>query len=86
MASVNVDCVRLTDGRQILRSYGTVVAGFFPKEKNPWKRTKNFYSVTTTRHVNQWLGERRDVGTASKAVWVDHKELLKLAEPIESRQ
>jgi len=86
MASVNCDCVRLPDGRQILRSYGTVVAGFFPKEEYPWKRTKNFYSVTTTRHVNQWLGERRDVGAASKAVAIDHTELLELAKPIESVQ
>ena len=87
MACKNWEEIPLDDGRRILKSYGTIVAGFFPQESLRWKRSAEFggYSVTTSRHVNKWLGERSNLGTGSKAEKIPHKELLKLSKPLESR-
>lgn len=87
MAGKTWEEIPLTDGRRVLKSYGTIVAGFFPLESLMWKRSAEFgwYSVTTSRHVNKWLGERSGLGNSSKAEKIPHKVLLDLSKPLESK-
>lgn len=47
--------------RVVLFSYSTAVAVLV--KDDGWYRTSQHYSVTTSRHVNQWLG-----GVAAKVV------------------
>jgi len=50
---------------RILFSYDTPVAGFSPEYG--YFKTETFHSVTTSRHVNQWLkGEGKDPKAVSK--------------------
>jgi hypothetical protein len=51
------------DGTQILFSYATPVTAFIPHQG--YIRTDQFYSVTTTKHINRWVkGECRKVTQA----------------------
>ena len=43
------------DGTIILFSYETPVAAY-SAETGEYLRTKDFFSVTTSRHLNKWLG------------------------------
>lgn len=52
----NITVLNAADGRQVLLSYGTPVAAFVPG--HGYVQTERKYSVTTSRHVNQWT-ERR---------------------------
>ena len=74
--SANVDIIRLSDGREVVQSYGVTVAAFLPGRG--WVRTDQRYSVTTTRHMNQHAG--KDAGE------IRHQDLLALTAPIASRQ
>lgn len=87
MACKTWEEITMPDGRRVLKSYGTIVAGFFPLEALSWKRSSEWgwYSVTTSRHVNRWLGERSNLGIGSKAEKIPHKELLELSKPLESK-
>ena len=42
-----------TEGTVILFSYQTPVAALLPSGR--YVRTSNWYSQTTTRHINKWL-------------------------------
>lgn len=53
MNKTNATVVQLSEGREILLSYGTPVAAFIPGEG--YIATDRKYSVTTSRHVNQYL-------------------------------
>lgn len=44
------------DGTLILVSYETPVAAVLPN--GDALRTNRFYSVTTSRHINKWLGRQ----------------------------
>lgn len=46
------------DGLRVLYSYSTPVAAYREKT-NTAMRTETTYSVTTTRHINQWLNAFR---------------------------
>lgn len=54
--------LRLHNGTVVLFSYKTPVAALIPGEG--WVRTDERYSVTTSKHINQWLA-------ANKAELVD---------------
>jgi hypothetical protein len=45
--------VSLADGTEVLYSYSTPVAALVPGKG--WMRTEQFYSKTTSKHINAWL-------------------------------
>ena len=45
--------VDLADGTSVFFSYSTPVAALVPGKG--WIRTRTRYSVTTTKHINQWI-------------------------------
>ena len=45
--------ISLADGTEVLFSYETPVAALVPGKG--WIRTEEFYSVTTSKHINRWL-------------------------------
>lgn len=45
----------VTDGCTVLFSYETPVAAYTPTQG--YVRTAKWYSHTTTRHINKWLGK-----------------------------
>ncbi len=47
--------ISLADGTEVLYSYSTPVAALVPGKG--WIRTEQFYSVTTSKHINRWLAE-----------------------------
>ena len=47
--------LQLADGTVVFFSYKTPVAALIPGEG--WVRTDEKYSVTTSKHINQWLAE-----------------------------
>jgi hypothetical protein len=52
----NMNVVDLGDGKlEVLFSYKTPVACFVPGDG--YFRTEKFWSVTTSRHINQWIGD-----------------------------
>ena len=62
-----------TNSATVLYSYSTPVAAFV-LERNGYIRTNEFWSVTTSRHINQWL--RDQIGNRNLDVeLVDQKEL-----------
>lgn len=52
--SVNTAIVNLSDGRQVCLSYGVPVAVFVPGLG--YLKTDRKYSVTSSRHANQFTG------------------------------
>lgn len=46
--------VRFDNGTIVFFSYNTPVAAFTPNMG--WVRTSKKWSVTTSKHINQWLG------------------------------
>lgn len=44
----------LENGTVVLFSYDTPVAAYVPERG--YIRTETYYSVTTSRHINKWLG------------------------------
>lgn len=51
--SLHVHLLRFKDGSQVLFSYDTPVAGF--SSKHGYFKTKTKYSVTTSKHISQYL-------------------------------
>lgn len=77
-SQANVSIVELSDGRTVCLSYGVIVAAFIPRSlvgfavpsgaySGPfgYVRTDARYSVTTSRHANQFAG--RDSATIPDA-------------------
>jgi hypothetical protein len=56
--------VSLADGTEVLFSYSTPVAALVPGRG--WIRTEQFYSVTTSKHINAWL--RKNCGGTVQTV------------------
>lgn len=54
-SSANVAIVDLSDGRRVCLSYGVPVAAFVPGIG--YVKTDRRYSVTTSRHANQFIGQ-----------------------------
>ena len=50
----NQNIVSYNDGTEVFFSYETPVAGFHPDLG--YVKTANWYSSTTTRHINKYLG------------------------------
>ena len=54
-------------GKSILFSYSTPVAGW---DENGAFRTDEKFSVTTSKHINKYLGGK-DVGRVVKQSWIE---------------
>lgn len=86
----NVQEIELTDGRRVCLSYGVIVAAFIPQDCTAlsgkeapgffggYVRTDARFSVTTSKHMNQFAG--KDAPT------VPHETLKALCAPVQSRQ
>jgi hypothetical protein len=59
--------VSLADGTEVLFSYQTPVAALVPGKG--WMRTEEFYSVTTSKHINRWLAENCGGEVATVPQW-----------------
>jgi hypothetical protein len=60
--STNVQTIKLSDGREVLLSYGVPVAAFIPQQTpgDPifgYIRRDESFSVTTSRHANAFAGK-----------------------------
>ena len=62
----NQNEVTINDGTQIFFSYRTPVAAYLPSEG--YVRTSKFWSVTTSRHINKWLGSVTNVTEIEQSV------------------
>ena len=49
--------ISLADGTEVLFSYSTPVAALVPGKG--WIRTEQFYSTTTSKHINRWFAENK---------------------------
>lgn len=67
----NTTIVQTNSGDRIFFSYSEPVAAF-KADTGTYIRTNKFFSVTTSKHINQFLA-----GSAAEAV--EHSELLKFA-------
>tara|TARA_B100000965_G_scaffold185147_1_gene154560 strand:+ start:194 stop:424 length:231 start_codon:yes stop_codon:yes gene_type:complete len=56
----------INDGTQIFFSYRTPVAAYCPDKG--YIRTSKFWSVTTSRHINKWLGSITNVTEIDQSV------------------
>jgi hypothetical protein len=66
--------VSLADGTEVLFSYQTPVAALVPGKG--WMRTEEFYSVTTSKHINRWLAE--NASTAAEVATVPQWDIDQL--------
>lgn len=46
--------ISVDDGTEVLVSYSTPVAAFVPGQG--YVRTEKFWSNTTSKHINRWIG------------------------------
>ena len=58
--ATNRTLLTFADGTELFFSYATPVAGY-SKSLHGYFRTSNWYSSTTTRHINRYLNEYADV-------------------------
>lgn len=75
MASTHTATIKLDDGREVYLSYGVIVGAFLPGVGRV--RTDQKFSVTTSRHTNQFVGKDAKI--------MAHDLLVKACKPIESR-
>jgi hypothetical protein len=59
--------ISLADGTEVLFSYETPVAALVPGKG--WIRTEQFYSVTTSKHINRWLADNCGGEVATVPQW-----------------
>ena len=52
--AANQTSVTFNDGTEVFFSYKTPVAAYLPDRG--YVKTEKFYSVTTSRHINKYLG------------------------------
>ena len=55
--AANQTVVTLSNGDEVFFSYRTPVACYI-RAKGLFGKTETWYSATTTRHINKWLGGR----------------------------
>jgi hypothetical protein len=53
---------------QVMYSYETPVAGYHPNKG--YFRTESYYSVTTSKHINKYLGGK-NVGVKVSQEWIN---------------
>ena len=58
--------VSFANGTQVFFSYKTPVAAYLPEKG--YVKTEKFWSVTTSRHVNKWLGSVTNVELIPQSV------------------
>ncbi len=58
--ATNRTLLTFDDGTEIFFSYSTPVAGY-SKSLHGYFRTNEWYSSTTTRHINRYLNEYSDI-------------------------
>ena len=58
--------VSFNNGTQVFFSYRTPVAAYSPDKG--YIRTNKFWSVTTSRHINKWLGSVNNVTEIDQSV------------------
>jgi hypothetical protein len=66
--------ISLADGTEVLFSYSTPVAALVPGKG--WIRTEQFYSTTTSKHINRWFAENKS--TAAEVATVPQWDLDQL--------
>jgi hypothetical protein len=66
--------ISLADGTEVLFSYSTPVAALVPGKG--WIRTEQFYSTTTSKHINRWFAENKS--TAAEVASVPQWDLDQL--------
>jgi hypothetical protein len=66
--------ISLADGTEVLFSYSTPVAALVPGKG--WIRTEQFYSTTTSKHINRWFAENNS--TAAEVASVPQWDLDQL--------
>ena len=71
----NMTELHLSTGVVVLFSYETPVAAFIPGAG--YVRTEQHYSMTTSRHINKWLGSR--INDAKKGPQNELSELVERA-------
>ena len=64
--AANQNEVELTNGTQVFFSYKTPVAAYLPEKG--YVRTDKFWSVTTSRHINKWLGCVNNVSEIDQSI------------------
>ena len=64
--AANQNEVEFTNGTQVFFSYKTPVAAYLPEKG--YVRTEKFWSVTTSRHINKWLGSVTNVTEIEQSV------------------
>ncbi len=72
----NRTLVSFDDGREILVSYSTPVAGFFPGRG--YLASSRKWSATTSKHVSQYLADL----AGDKARRIDDAEFMSLVAPL----
>lgn len=63
-----------TDDVTILVSYSTPVAAFVPGQGV--LRTEKWFSQTTTKHINKWIGNNFPTATQTKVAQSDIEQLF----------
>jgi hypothetical protein len=58
--------LNLNNGTQVFFSYKTPVAAYVPSQG--YIRTDKFWSTTTSRHINKWLGGITEVSKVSQEI------------------
>jgi hypothetical protein len=66
--------VSLADGTEVFFSYETPVAALVPGKG--WLRTEEFYSKTTSKHINMWFAKNK--GDGATVITVPQWEIDKL--------
>ena len=62
----NQNIVTYSDGTEVFFSYETPVAGYHPDLG--YVRTKDWYSSTSTRHINKWLSNVESTEVAQHVI------------------
>ena len=68
--ATNRTLLTFDDGTEVFFSYATPVAGY-SKTLHGYFRTNEWYSSTTTRHINRYLNEYGDVPNPEQIPSVD---------------
>ena len=64
--ATNRTLLTFDDGTEVFFSYSTPVAGYHPDLG--YVRTKDWYSSTTTRHINKWLSNVESTEVAQHVI------------------
>ena len=74
--ATNRTLLTFDDGTEVFFSYSTPVAGYNPRLG--FVKTKQWYSSTTTRHINKYLNEYCNVPNPEQILSVDCIDIWQL--------